>query len=309
MARIAAKFRFHGKAAHAAGAPQQGRSAVDAIELTAHAAELLREHTPDLTRIHHVITSGGEAPNVVPAFAEIYFYVRHPESSVVRSVYRRLELCAQAGALGTETKLEVEYLGGTVEMLPNSALAQVMLTNLREQNNLELTPDERQFALKIQESLDEPRSLESLREVFDQTGQIGRGSTDVADISWVVPTAGFTTACWVPGTPPHSWQACAAGGTTIGRQGMQLAARVLAASAWDLYHAPATIATAKAELARKLGDRKYESLMLPGQKPALDYRNPPATRSAEGAAAPVQGRTKLNAETRTQTAEQDRKSE
>jgi aminobenzoyl-glutamate utilization protein B len=291
MARIAAKFRFHGKAAHAAGSPSQGRSALDAVELAAHAAELLREHTPDFTRIHHVITSGGEAPNVVPEFAEVYYYVRHPESSVARSVYHRLELCAQAGALATETKLEVEYLGGTVEMLPNSALAQVMLSNLRELNDLHLTAEERQFAVKIQETLDEHKSLESLGDVIDQTGQIGRGSTDVADISWVVPTAGFNVACWVPGTSPHTWQACAAGGTTLGRQGMQLAARVLAASAWDLFHSPQTLAAAKAELTRRLGDRKYESLMRPGQKPQLDYRNPPKSRTAiDDASGPAKGR-------------------
>ncbi len=290
MARIAAKFRFHGKAAHAAGSPSQGRSALDAVELAAHAAELLREHTPDFTRIHHVITSGGEAPNVVPEFAEVYYYVRHPESSVARSVYHRLELCAQAGALATETKLEVEYLGGTVEMLPNSTLAQVTLVNLRELNDLDLTAEERQFAVKIQETLDEHKSLDSLSEVIDQTGQIGRGSTDVADISWVVPTAGFNVACWVPGTSPHTWQACAAGGTTLGRQGMQLAARVLAASAWDLFHSPQTLAAAKAELTRRLGDRKYESLMQPGQKPQLDYRNPPKARTAADEAGPAKGR-------------------
>ncbi len=291
MARIAAKFRFRGKAAHAAGAPQQGRSALDAVELTNHAAELLREHTPDFTRIHHVITAGGDAPNVVPEFAEVYYYVRHPESAVVRSVYRRLELCAQAGALATETKLETEYLGGTVELMPNSALTQVTLANLRELNDLGLTADEREFALKIQESLEEPKPLESLREVFDQTGQVGRGSTDVGDVSWVVPTSGFSTACWVPGTPAHSWQACAAGGTSIGRKGMQLAARVLAASAWDLYHSPQTLEAARAELERRRGDRKHETLMQPGQKPALEYRNPPKAND-ENRNPNVEGRAK-----------------
>jgi aminobenzoyl-glutamate utilization protein B len=283
MARIAAKFRFHGKSAHAAGSPSQGRSALDAVELTAHAAELLREHTPDFTRIHHVITSGGEAPNVVPEFSEAFYYVRHPESSVARGVYRRLELCAQAGAMATETNLEVQYLGGTVEMLPNSALSQVTLTNLRELNDFELNAEEREFAVKIQDTLEEQKSLDSLGDVIDQTGQVGRGSTDVADISWVVPTAGFNVACWVPGTSPHTWQACAAGGTTIGRKGMQLAARVMAASAWDLFHSPQTLAAAKAELARRLGDRKYESLMQPGQKPPLDYRDPPKSRAARDA--------------------------
>lgn len=280
MARIAVKFRFHGKGAHAAGAPQQGRSALDAVELTNYAAELLREHTPDFTRIHHVITAGGDAPNIVPEFAEVYFYVRHPEAGIARSVYRRLELCAQAGALASETKLEIDYQGGTLELVPNSALTQVTLANLRELNDLDLTAEERQFAVKIQETLEEPKPLESLREVFDQSSQVGRGSTDVGDVSWVVPTTGFSTACWVPGTPGHSWQACAAGGTSIGRKGMQLAARVLAATAWDLYHSPQTLVAAKAELQRRLGNRKYESLMLPGQKPALDYRNPPRPRTA-----------------------------
>jgi aminobenzoyl-glutamate utilization protein B len=278
LARIAAKFRFRGKSAHAAGAPHQGRSALDAVELTNHAAQLLREHTPDFTRIHHVITAGGEAPNVVPEFAEVYYYVRHPNATTVRSVYRRLELCAQAGALATETKLEIDYQGGTVELLPNTALAQVTLGNLRTLARLDYTPEERQFAVRIQESLEEPLPLDSVREVSDQSGQTGKGSTDVADVSWVVPTTGFTTACWVPGTPAHSWQACAAGGTSLGRNGMNLAARVIAASAFDLYGQPHVLTAAKAELQRRLGDQKYDSLMRPGQKPPLDYRNSPLSR-------------------------------
>lgn len=275
LARIAAKFRFRGKPAHAAGAPHLGRSALDAVELTAHASELLREHTPDNTRIHHVITSGGDAPNVVPEFAEVYFYVRHPNATVVQSVYRRLELCAQGGALATETKLDVDYLGGTVEILPNSALTAVMMGNLKSLNDIDYTDDERRFALRMQESLEEPQPLDSLRNVIDQSGQVGKGSTDVGDVSWLAPTTGFTTACWVPGTAAHTWQACAAGGTTLGRKGMNLAAKVLAASAWDLYQQPQTLAAAKAELERRLGSAKYESLMKPGQKPALDYRLPP----------------------------------
>ncbi len=97
LARVAAKFRFHGRSAHAASAPEQARSALDAVELTNHAAELMREHTPDFTRIHHVITAGGGAPNVVPDFAEVFYYVRHPEGKVVRELYDRLVLCAKAG--------------------------------------------------------------------------------------------------------------------------------------------------------------------------------------------------------------------
>ena len=272
LARISAKFRFHGKAAHAAGAPHEGRSALDAVELMNHAAQLLREHTPDGTRIHHVITAGGDAPNVVPEFAEVYYYVRHPDSRIAASVFKRLELCAQAGALATETRLETEHHGGTLEILPNKVLADVAMANLKALNTLEYNPEETAFALRLRETLGTPVPLESIRQVIDQTGTTVKGSTDVGDVSWVVPTTGFNAACWVPGTASHSWQAVAAGGTTIGRQGMLLAARVLAASAWDLYHQPATLSAARDELQRRLGDRAYQPLMPADLKPRLDYR-------------------------------------
>ncbi len=275
LSRIAAKFQFHGKSAHAAGAPEQGRSALDAVELTNHAAQLLREHTPDFTRIHHVITAGGDAPNVVPDFAEVYYYVRHPKAEVVRDLYRRLLLCAKAGALATETKLKVEYLGGTLPLLPNNTLAQITLRNLKELNNLRYNEQEREFVARIQTTLAQPAPLESIEQVSDRGGSVSKGSTDVGDVSWVAPTTGFSTACWAPGTPGHSWQAVACGGTSIARQGMNLAARVLAATAWDLFEQPAIIKAAQAEHRRRLGERGYESLLEPGQKPPLNYRNPP----------------------------------
>ncbi|MCH7687953.1 MAG: amidohydrolase [Planctomycetes bacterium] len=278
LARMAVKFRFRGKAAHAAGAPEQGRSALDAVELTNFAAQLLREHTPDFTRIHHVITAGGGAPNVVPEFAEVYFYIRHPKGKVVRTLYDRLVLCAKAGALATETKLEIKFEGGIREILPNNTLAQVTLRNLRELNDLKYTAQDIQFALKLQETMPNPKPLDLIKTVNDRSGTLGKGSTDVGDVSWLVPTTGFSTACWVPGTPGHSWQAVACGGTGIARNGMNLAAKVLAAVAWDLYHSPETISVAKEELKRRLGEEQYKSLMQPGQKPPLDYRNPPVNR-------------------------------
>jgi aminobenzoyl-glutamate utilization protein B len=279
LARIAAKFRFHGTAAHAAASPEQGRSALDAVELTNHASELLREHTPELTRIHHVITAGGGAPNVVPEFAEVYFYVRHPQADVAKAVYARLLKCAEAGALATETKLEVEYLGGTNELLPNDTLSRLTLGNLRELNDLRFAPDEERFAARIAATLDKPAPLDSLREVTDSKGGQNKGSTDVGDVSWVVPTTGFSTVCWVPGTPGHSWQATAAGGTTIGRKGMLLAAKVLAATAYDLYTKPDVIAAAKEEHARRVGKDGYRSLLVTGQKPPLDYRKAPVAQN------------------------------
>ncbi len=279
LARIAAKFRFHGASAHAAGSPEQGRSALDAVELTCHASELLREHTPNYTRIHHVITSGGGAPNVVPDFAEVYFYVRHPKADTVKGLYARLLKCAQAGALATETRLEVEYLGGTCELLPNDVLSRVTLANLRELNDMQFSPEEREFAVRLQSTMVEPRPLASIRDVGDSKGGQTAGSTDVGDVSWVVPTSGFSTVCWPPGTPGHSWQATAAGGTTIGRKGMQLAAKVLAATAFDLYRRPETIAAAKDELRGRVNKHAYKSLLEENQKPPLDYRKPPAGQS------------------------------
>jgi aminobenzoyl-glutamate utilization protein B len=278
MARMAVKFRYYGVASHASGSPDKGRSALDAVELANHAAELLREHCPDLTRIHHVITAGGGTPNVVPDFAEVYYYIRHPQSEILTKLYPRLVKCAEAGALATETRLEKVYLGGTLELLPNDTLSRTMKANLQQLNDLGYTQEEQAFAARLQETLPEKASLDEVKAVFDGSGGLTKGSTDVGDVSWVVPTAGFSAACWVPGTPGHSWQAVAAGGTTIGKKGMQLAAQVLAASAWDLYQDPMLLATAKTEFNRRLGDRKYKALLEPNQEPPLDYRDPPKRR-------------------------------
>ncbi len=275
LARIAAKFRFRGMAAHASGSPEKGRSALAAVELTNHAVQLLREHTPDFTRIHYIITAGGDAPNVVPDFAEVYYYVRHPNSETAGKIYQRVLKCAQAGALATETKLEVVPLGGTMELLPNEPLSHILRDNLRKLNDLSYSEEEKRFAIRLQESFMERMPLENIRKVEDSSGKVGMGSTDVGDVSWVVPTAGFTTACWVPGTPAHSWQAVACGGTTIGKQGMQLAAKVLAQSAWDLYQEPKRIVAAKEEHERRLAERKYKPLLEAGQQPPLTYRDPP----------------------------------
>jgi aminobenzoyl-glutamate utilization protein B len=239
-----------------------------------HAVELLREHTPDGTRLHHTVTSGGGAANVVPEFAEGFFYVRHPRADVVRQLYPRLVKCAEAGAHATETRLEVQNLGGTMELLPNDTLARVAKANLTKLNDLSYDAEETKFALRLQETFADKPPLESLRQVVDVSGQVGMGSTDVGDVSWVVPTTGVSVACWVPGTPGHSWQAVACGGTTIGKKGMQLAAKTLAATAWDLFTDPATVAAAKSEFARRKAGREYRPMLDKDQPPPLDYRLP-----------------------------------
>lgn len=282
LSRIAVKFRFHGTAAHAAGSPEKGRSALDALTLTMHAVELLREHTPDGTRLHHTVTSGGGAANVVPEFAEGFFYVRHPKSEVVSQLYPRLLKCAQAGALATDTKLEVVPLGGTMELLANDTLARITKANLVALNDLKYDAEELKFAVRIRETFgDKPPPIEDIATVVDVSGRTTMGSTDVGDVSWVVPTTGFATACWVPGTPAHSWQAVACGGTTIGKKGMILATKTLAATAWDMFEKPEVLADAKAELKRRAGATGYVPLLQKEQKPPLDYRLPARRRVAE----------------------------
>ncbi len=274
LARIAVKFRFHGTAAHAAGSPEKGRSALDALILTMHGVELLREHTPDGTRLHHTVTSGGGAANVVPEYAEGFFYIRHPKADVVQKLYPRVLKCAQAGALATETKLEVAYLGGTMEILQNDTLAQVAKKNLTALNDMKYDDTELKFAVRLQDTFgDKPPPLDDISRVFDVSGKSSGGSTDVGDVSWVVPVVGFSTACWVPGTPGHSWQAVACGGTTIAKKGMNLASRTLAATAFDLFTDAELRAAAKAEHTKRLDGRKYSPMLEKDQLPPLDYRN------------------------------------
>ncbi|MBL8819066.1 MAG: amidohydrolase [Planctomyces sp.] len=273
LARIAVKFQFFGKAAHAAGSPEQGRSALDAVELTNFATELLREHTPEDTRIHHVITAGGDAPNVVPAFAEVYYYIRHPEAGILKPLYERLERCARAGALATETELKIVYEGGIREILPNQTLSEVVARHLNRLNDLSYTPEEFQFAARLQTHLPNSVPIESIRNVDQVSGTVGKGSTDVGDVSWVVPTTGFSTACWVPGTPGHSWQAVACGGTTIGEKGMHLAARTLAVVGCEILSSSELRKIANAEFQRRRSGHAYEPLIPEGMAPPLEYRN------------------------------------
>ncbi len=137
------------------------------------------------------------------------------------------------------------------------------------------------FAVRLQESFADKVAFDTLAKVEDASGRTGMGSTDVGDVSWVVPVTGFSTACWVPGTPGHSWQAVACGGTTIAKKGMKLASRTLAATAYDLFADPKLVAAAKEEHTRRLDGKKYTSMLEKDQKPPLDYRDAPKRKGGE----------------------------
>jgi aminobenzoyl-glutamate utilization protein B len=277
LANKSAKFRFHGISAHAAGAPEQGRSALDGVEAMNVMVNLLREHVPQETRIHYVITAGGNAPNVIPDFAEVYYYVRHPDPEQVVALFDRVVNAAEGAALGTDTRMEYEVIHGIYALLPNEVLARVMHQSLERVGGVSYTPEERRFGEIVQRSLMgdvPPISSAAAIEEFYVTDEGSGGSTDVGDVSWVVPTAGMRAATWVPGTPAHSWQAIAAGGTTIGNKGMIVAAKTLTLTAIELFDNPALVREAEAERERRAGaDFVYESL-VGDRPPPLDYRKP-----------------------------------
>lgn len=273
LANKSAKFRFYGIASHASMSPEQGRSGLDAVEAMDNMVNMMREHIPQETRIHYVITNGGKAPNVVPEFAEVYYYVRHPEKSTVVSIFDRIVKAAEGAALGTETKMDYEIIGGTHDLLINKTLAINMQTNLEKVGGVMYTAEENVFAKKIQASfLGKFASIDSAAIVKPLYIEKNQGSTDVGDVSYAVPTVSVETATWVPGTSAHSWQAVACGGTDIGIKGMMVASKTMAFTAIDLFTNPDLIKKAKEEFIQTKGDYQYKAL-LGDRKPALNYRD------------------------------------
>ena len=275
LSNKSAKFRFRGVASHAAASPERGRSALDAVEALNYMVNMMREHIPEKSRVHYVITRGGEAPNVVPAFAEVYYYVRHPKRDQVQSIFNRVVNTANGAAIGTDTKMEFEMIGGTHDLLLNRTLAEVMQKNLDKTGGVQYTAAEVDFGNKLQATFGFPAppvanagTVKPLKIEMDAGG----GSTDVGDVSYAVPTVGLRSATWVPGTAAHSWQAVACGGTEIGTKGMMVSAKTMALTAIDLFLHPELIEKAKAEFKQQIGTYQYKAL-LGDRQPALNYRD------------------------------------
>ena len=267
------KFRFKGISAHAAGAPELGRSALDGVEAMNHMVNMMREHIPQESRIHYVITKGGLAPNVVPDNAEVYYYIRHPKMAVVDELFQRVVKIAEGAAIGTETEISYEVMHGNYSLLPNDTIQKIVHKNLKELGGIKYTKNEKEYAADLYQTLFKPDlKIGSQETVKPYETTHSYGSTDVGDVSWVVPTAGLRTATWVPGTAAHSWQAVAAGGTSIGLKGAELAAHTMANTIKDIFKNPSVIKDAKQELiARRGADFKYKPL-LGQRKPPLEYR-------------------------------------
>jgi aminobenzoyl-glutamate utilization protein B len=272
LANISAKFRFHGLSAHAAAAPDKGRSALDAVEAMDYMVNLMREHVPSETRIHYIISDGGKAPNVVPDFAESFYYARHSDMRLLDGIWERIVNAARGAALGTGTTMDVELINAVYNMLPNDYLAGVMEKNLQRVGGVTYTPAERAWAEQMRKEL--PPSvvpLGSEATIMPSREGVSSASSDMGDVSWFRPTIQLTAATWVPGTPAHSWQATAAGGTSIGAKGMMVAAKTMALTAIDLFSDPKHIQQATAEFERRLNGFHYTS-RIGDRKPPLDYR-------------------------------------
>jgi aminobenzoyl-glutamate utilization protein B len=272
-ANISGRFTFHGIAAHAAAAPDRGRSALDGVEAMNYMVNLLREHVPSDSRIHYVITNGGDAPNIVPETAQVYYYVRHPDLLMVQELFERVVATARAAALGTGTQMDFEVMHGNYPLLPNETLARLVHANMQQLGGVRYDANERRFADEIRATLaGQLPGLDAAAAVQPFTLRQNMGSTDVGDVSWIVPTVGFYTATWVPGTAAHSWQAVAAGGMSIGHKGMLLASKLLALTAADLYRDPAVLMAARQEMLQRQGPDFDYSALLGDREPPLDYR-------------------------------------
>ena len=272
LANITGKFRFHGVSAHAAGAPERGRSALDAVEAMTFMVNLMREHVPQETRLHYVITRGGGAPNVVPDFAELYLYARHPDMRILDTIWDRLVKAGEGAALGTGTRMEYEITGAVHNLLTNTVLGRLMQDQLTRVGGVRYTAQEEAFAAALRASFDAAPAERNTQERIDPlAGGVSSASTDLSDVSWNVPTVHLGAATYVPGTPGHSWQATACGGMSIGRKGMMVAAKTMALTAAAILDDPQVLVTARQEFDKKREGFTYKT-RLADRKPALDYR-------------------------------------
>jgi len=274
------KVNFYGVASHAGANPHLGRSALDGVMLMDMGVNYLREHIIPEARIHSVVTSGGQAPNVVPAFAQVWYFVRAPHRDQVDEIYARVLDIAKGAALMSGTTHEIEFITGCYDLLPNNTLSDLLLEKMREVDDLKFTEQERGFAKKLQatfpagsvkaeyewmeKSVSSPLSPNEMdnplwEQVLPHSAYppLMGGSTEVGDVSWITPTAQITTTCWPLGTPGHSWQTVASCGTSIGFKGMLFASKTMALAGLDLLTKPNLLRQAQFEFSQAKKGQEY----------------------------------------------------
>jgi aminobenzoyl-glutamate utilization protein B len=284
------KVNFYGVASHAGGAPHLGRSALDGVMLMDVGVNFLREHIMPEARIHCVVTSGGQAPNVVPAYAQVWYFVRAPSRDQVDEIYTRVLDIAQGAALMSGTTHDIEFITGCYDLLPNDTLSDLLLKKMQEVNDLKFTEQERAFASDLQATFPTgsvQRAFERMKKsvksgieandlkdpLWEQvlphsdTPPLMGGSTEVADVSWITPTGQISTTCWPLGTPGHSWQTVASSGSSIGNKGMVFATKTMALAAYELFTNPELLAKAKEEFIAAKNGNDYVTPLPPEATP------------------------------------------
>ncbi len=290
LAVKSARFHFYGVASHAAASPEEGRSALDAVELMNVGVNYLREHVIQEARIHYIVERGGEQPNIVPDYARSWYYVRAPEVDQMEKVYNRVLDIAKGAELMTGTKLKVELIDAMYNVIPNKPIAERVVENMRNVGIPPLTEDERKFAEEMARTI--PREVKEnrlrkskrpgwenlLEKLIDDEipdpwgdGDYMMGSTDVGDVSWKAPALEFSTAAWVLGTPFHSWQSTAQSGSPLAHRSLIFAAKVMALTALDLMTDHDLLERTKEDHRRRLRGRVYRPLIPPDRKPPVDF--------------------------------------
>ena len=277
-ALVSAKFTFDGTPAHASVSPESGRSALDAVELMNVGANFMREHLKEDARLHYVTIDGGGQPNVVPPTATVWYFVRADKHQDVEYNFRWLQDIAKGAALMTHTKLSIRVDTDCHEIVPNQPLAQLATANLQRIGAPTFSDAEKAFARRLQAPLTEqfgtqfPLAIDERIHRMTATSAPSKGSTDVGDISWRVPTGGLHTTCLMAQSPGHSWQNVACIGSSIGEKGILYAAKAMSATALDLLEDPKLVAAARADWEQRMKNREYFSFIPLGQKPPKSIR-------------------------------------
>ena len=267
QAMVDVRVEFHGRAAHAANDPWNGRSAVDALELFTDGVNMMREHIKPTSRLHYVIADGGDVPNVVPEYAKVVLWARDWERAEVEGLLVRIRKLAEGAAIMTETTSSVTVQAGSWEVLPNVAGARLLDANLRWLGELSYTDEEQAFARAIQRATGVPEvGMDTQIQPLEGQQPEG-GSTDVGDVSWVIPTVTLTVATSPKAAPWHAWPVVATGGMSIGHKGLTLAAKTLAATMVDLYERPDALAAVRDEFTQKKGDVVFKAYLPDGPPP------------------------------------------
>jgi Metal-dependent amidase/aminoacylase/carboxypeptidase len=284
------RFQFFGRASHASVSPEEGRSALDGVELMNIGVNYLREHVIQEARIHYVIERGGEQPNIVPEYARSWYYIRAPEVDQLESIFERVVDIARGAALMSGTKVDVEILDAMYNVIPNGPIAAKIVDNMRSLGVPELSEEERRFAEEIAKTIPIQTKENELRKskrpgwerlidklIDDEVpepwgdGDYMMGSTDVGDVSWKAPTVEFNTAAWVLGTPAHSWQSTAQSGSPLARRSLIFASKVMSLTALDLLTDEDLLERAKEDHSRRLRGRAYKPLIPESLTPPLNF--------------------------------------